>query len=84
MHLLATALVNTSFANPLFAHVGVMSDTKVPLIMPALAFGAIAFGIFLLFGVITWTYRDVANRHANKFSSSYNDDNQHGSAGTHK
>ncbi len=27
---------------------------------------AIAFGVFLLLGIITWSYRDVANRHAHK------------------
>ena len=25
-----------------------------------------AFGVFLLLGIITWSYRDVANRHAHK------------------
>jgi cbb3-type cytochrome oxidase subunit 3 len=66
------------------AHAGVIADTKVPIILPSYAFGAIAFGIFLLFGVVTWTYRDVANRHAHKAATSYHDDHEHGSAGPHK
>jgi cbb3-type cytochrome oxidase subunit 3 len=66
MHLLATVLFD---------------ETKVPLILPPIAFGAIAFGIFLLFGVVTWTYRDVANRHANRAAAQYHDDHEHGSAG---
>lgn len=68
MHLLATVL---------------LEETKVHTIMPPLAFGAIAFGIFLLFGVVTWTYRDVANRHANRAAAQYHDDHEHGSAGSH-
>jgi len=28
--------------------------------------GAIAMGIFILLGVVTWSYRDVANRHDHK------------------
>jgi cbb3-type cytochrome oxidase subunit 3 len=67
----------------LLAHAAVLTDTKVPIIMPSWAFGAIAFGIFLFFGVVVWTYRDVANRHAHKAAASYHDDNQHGSAGHH-
>jgi hypothetical protein len=68
MHLLATVLAD---------------ETKVPLIMPPFAFAAIAFGIFLLFGVVTWTYRDVANRHAKRAAAQYHDDHEHGSAGPH-
>jgi hypothetical protein len=74
MHLLAAVLT----------HGAVFTETKVPLIMPPLAFGAIAFGIFLLLGVVTWTYRDVANRHAHKAATTYHSDNEHGSAGPHK
>ncbi|MEY2676958.1 MAG: hypothetical protein RL510_978 [Actinomycetota bacterium] len=33
---------------------------------PAFWFGAIAFGVFLLLAVVTWSYRDVANRHEHK------------------
>jgi hypothetical protein len=27
---------------------------------------AIAFAVFLLLGITTWSYRDVANRHSHK------------------
>lgn len=36
------------------------------LILPAPAFGAIALSIFAVLGIITWSFRDVANRHAEK------------------
>ena len=74
MHLLATVLAQSV----------VTAEKSVPLIMPPIAFAAIAFGIFLLLGVVTWTYRDVANRHAHKAATSYHDDHEHGSAGPHK
>ncbi len=73
MHLLATVLAQSV----------VTAETSVPLIMPPIAFALIAFGIFLLLGVVTWTYRDVANRHAHKAATSYHDDHEHGSAGPH-
>lgn len=34
--------------------------------VPGYVFGAIAFAVFLLLGFVTWTYRDVANRHDHK------------------
>jgi hypothetical protein len=37
-----------------------------PLIMPPLAFAGIAVVIFAALGFVTFSYRDVANRHANK------------------
>ena len=36
----------------------------------AVDFGIIAMGVFLLLGFVTWSYRDVANRHEHKTSSS--------------
>jgi len=38
--------------------------------MPALLFGGIALVSFLVLGAITWSYRDVANRHSHKTSGS--------------
>jgi hypothetical protein len=58
-------------------------DQTVPTLMPPIGFAAIAFGVFLLFGVVTWTYRDVANRHAHKAATTYHDDHEHGTAGPH-
>ncbi len=36
------------------------------LVMPNWAFPLIAAGIFTVLGFVTWSYRDVANRHSNK------------------
>ena len=33
-------------------------------------FGIIAISVFILLGVITWSYRDVANRHDHKSGKS--------------
>ena len=30
---------------------------------------AIAFAVFLLLGITTWSYRDVSNRHSDKVTS---------------
>jgi hypothetical protein len=38
--------------------------------IPALLFGGIALASFLVLGAITWSYRDVANRHSHKTSGS--------------
>jgi hypothetical protein len=38
----------------------------LPLPFPAPLFGAIALAVFILLGVVTWSYRDVANRHDHK------------------
>ncbi len=34
--------------------------------MPPFMFGVVALVVFAALGVATWTYRDVANRHADK------------------
>ncbi|NYF11028.1 hypothetical protein HDC94_002184 [Leifsonia sp. AK011] len=48
----------------------VLAETEelAPLLMPPLAFAGIAVAVFTLLGFVTWSYRDVANRHANKAS----------------
>lgn len=38
--------------------------------IPAFFFGAIAFGIFIALALVTWSYRDVANRHDHKTKDS--------------
>ena len=40
----------------------------IELPFPAPVFGVIALAVFVLLGVITWSYRDVANRHDHKVS----------------
>ncbi len=57
------------------------ADDKAPLWLPNWGFGLVAFCVFLALGVITWTYRDVANRHAHKAATTHHDDHEHGSAG---
>jgi hypothetical protein len=53
MHLIASVLTAAA-------------EEKAPLPMLPIGFALVAFGVFLLLGVITWTYRDVANRHSDK------------------
>jgi hypothetical protein len=50
-------------------------EELAPLIMPPIAFAGIAAGIFILLAFITWSYRDVANRHSQKTGD---DDHQTG------
>ena len=54
----------------LSALANVSEPGHVELPFPAPLFGAIAFGVFLLLGAITWSYRDVANRHDHKDNDS--------------
>jgi hypothetical protein len=35
---------------------------------PGILFGVIAFTLFLILGAVTWSFRDVANRHSHKSS----------------
>jgi heme/copper-type cytochrome/quinol oxidase subunit 2 len=37
---------------------------------PTWILGAIAMAVFILLGVVTWSYRDVANRHDHKTNNS--------------
>jgi hypothetical protein len=37
---------------------------------PSFIFGIIAIATFILLGFVTWSYRDVANRHDHKVSGS--------------
>jgi hypothetical protein len=41
-----------------------------PLLMPPLAFAGIAAAIFIILGLVSWSFRDVANRHSDKVRSS--------------
>jgi hypothetical protein len=54
------------------------SEEHHPIFMPPLAFGAVAFAVFLVLGVTTWSFRDVANRHSQKFSKGATDDHHAG------
>ena len=48
-----------------FAAVLAETEELAPLIMPPLAFAAIAAVIFLALLFVSWSFRDVANRHSN-------------------
>lgn len=45
-------------------------EAFVTLPFPSVVFGIIAIGVFVLLAAVTWSYRDVANRHEHKTSSS--------------
>ena len=45
-------------------------EELAPLIAPAPVLGGIAALVFLMLGLVTFAYRDVANRHSNKTGSS--------------
>ena len=45
-----------------------IQHSELPI--PALMFGVIAMSIFILLAFVTFSYRDVANRHDHKNSSS--------------
>jgi heme/copper-type cytochrome/quinol oxidase subunit 2 len=45
-------------------------EAFVSLPFPAVFFGVIALGVFVLMGLVTWSYRDVANRHSHKVDDS--------------
>jgi hypothetical protein len=49
------------------------AEAPVSLPMPPIGYAGIAFGVFLLLGVVAWTYRDVANRHGGKSGSGSHD-----------
>lgn len=44
----------------------IVHQTELPF--PAIFFGVIAMGLFAALAGITWSYRDVANRHEHKVS----------------
>ena len=37
---------------------------------PTVIYGVIAIALFIVLGLVTWSYRDVANRHEHKSSNS--------------
>ena len=51
---------------PLTSLVLASAEVHYPLVAPSVIFPLIAAGGFLLLGAVTWSYRDVAHRHADK------------------
>ena len=41
-------------------------EAPAHLVMPNWAFPAIAAGVFVLLALVSWSFRDVANRHADR------------------
>lgn len=48
------------------------------LVLPAWAFPAIAAAVFVILAFVTWSYRDVANRHSDKTAAADHSDAGHG------
>jgi len=46
-------------------------EELAPLIMPPLAFAGIAAAVFIALALVTFSYRDVANRHSDKTSGDH-------------
>jgi hypothetical protein len=55
-------------------------EELAPLIMPPAAFAGIAAAVFLVLALISWSFRDVANRHSDKVSASDHADSGHQSS----
>jgi len=52
----------------LIASVLAETEELAPLLMPPIAFALVAVAVFTALGFVTWSFRDVANRHSNKTS----------------
>jgi hypothetical protein len=52
----------------LLATVLTQTEELAPLLMPPLAFAGIAVAVFITLAFVTWSFRDVANRHSEKTS----------------
>ena len=64
MHLIATILAET--------------EAPAPLILPGPVFALIAFAVFVALGYVTWSFRDVANRHRDKVTANSSHGDSHG------
>ena len=59
------------FLLALAAHTVLAAETEelAPLLMPPLAFAGIAAAIFITLAFVSWSFRDVSNRHSDKVRS---------------
>lgn len=55
-------------------------NEPVALPMPPIVFGLIAAVVFIALGFVTWSYRDVANRHPSKSAKFASTHDVHGHA----
>jgi hypothetical protein len=62
----------------LLATVLAATEAPAPLILPNWAFAVIAFAVFLALAFVSWSFRDVANRHSDKTSGAKTGDGSHG------
>jgi hypothetical protein len=49
-----------------------------PMLMDPIWFAVIAGAVFILIGFVTWSFRDVANRHSHKTGPVSHGDSTHG------
>jgi hypothetical protein len=54
----------------LFAPLAAQPEALAPLLMPPAAFAILALALFLVLALVSWSYRDVANRHSQKTEGS--------------
>ena len=47
-----------------------VAEAGLQLPFPSVYFGVIAMGVFIVLGLVAWSYRDVANRHDHKSNNS--------------
>ncbi len=52
-------------------------EELAPMIAPPWVFAVIATAIFTILALVTWSFRDVANRHSDKTSSTDNQSSHH-------
>ena len=48
-------------------------EELAPLVAEPWVFAAIAASVFLILAIVTWSHRDVANRHSDKVGTSHDD-----------
>jgi hypothetical protein len=56
----------------------IAAEERAPLIAPAEVIALAAAAVFLMMGLVTFAYRDVANRHSHKAKKSAGHDSGHG------
>jgi hypothetical protein len=52
-------------------------EELAPMIAPPWVFAVIAASIFAILALVSWSFRDVANRHSDKTSSTDNQSSHH-------
>ena len=55
----------------------VTAEEPAPMIAPAWVFAVIAASVFILLAIVTWSFRDVANRHSDKTSATDHQSSHH-------